>query len=79
MWSYLCMHCSGVISWTNEKPKSRTVHLIVLYLRKVCDKITDPWDTPGKNTGVGSHSPLQGIFLIQESNPGLLYCRQILP
>ena len=36
-----------------------------------------PWDSPGKNTGVGSHSLLQGIFLPQESNPGLLHCRQI--
>ena len=27
---------------------------------------------------VGSHSPLQGIFLTQGTNPGLLYCRQIL-
>ena len=24
-----------------------------------------PWDFPGKNTGVGCHSVLQGIFLIQ--------------
>ena len=24
-----------------------------------------PWDPPGKNTGVGSHSLLQGIFLTQ--------------
>ena len=31
-----------------------------------------------KNTGVGSLSLLQGIFLIQESNRGLLHCRQIL-
>ena len=37
-----------------------------------------PWDSPGKNTGVGSHSPLQGIFLTQGSNLGLLNCRQIL-
>ena len=37
-----------------------------------------PWDSPGKNTGGGSHSLLQGIFLTQESNPGLLHCRQIL-
>ena len=28
-------------------------------------------DSPGKNTGVGSHSLLQGIFLTQGSNPGL--------
>ena len=24
-----------------------------------------PWDFPGKNTGVGSHFLLQGIFLTQ--------------
>ena len=35
-------------------------------------------DSPGKNTGVGCHFLLQGIFLIQESNPSLLHCRQIL-
>ena len=31
-----------------------------------------PRDSPGKNTGLGSHSLLQGIFLTQGSNPGLL-------
>ena len=30
------------------------------------------------NTGVGSHSLLQGIFPTQRSNPGLLHCRPIL-
>ena len=35
-------------------------------------------DSPGKNTGVSSHSFLQGIFPAQGSNPGLLHCRQIL-
>ena len=33
---------------------------------------------PGKMTGVGCHFLLQGIFPTQESNPGLLHCRQIL-
>ena len=37
-----------------------------------------PWDSPGQNTGVGSLSLLKGIFPTQESNPGLLNCRQIL-
>ena len=37
-----------------------------------------PWNASGKNTGVGCHSLLQGIFLIQGSNPGLRHCRQIL-
>ena len=27
-----------------------------------------PWNSPGKNTGVGCHSFLQGIFLTQRSN-----------
>jgi len=30
-------------------------------------------DFPGKNTGVGFHALLQGIFLTQGSNPHLLY------
>ena len=28
-----------------------------------------PWDSPGKNTGVGCHALLQGIFPTQEWNP----------
>ena len=36
------------------------------------------WDFPGKNTGVGCHFFLQGIFPTQGSNLGLLHCRQIL-
>ena len=35
-------------------------------------------DSPGKNTGVGSHSLLQGIFSTQGMNPGLLHCRWVL-
>ena len=35
-------------------------------------------DSPGKNTGVGCHALLQGIFPAQRLNPGLLHCRQIL-
>ena len=39
-----------------------------------------PAEPPGKpmNTGVGSLSLLQGIFLAQESNQDLLHCRRIL-
>ena len=32
-----------------------------------------PWDFPGKNAGVGTHFPLQGIFPTQGSNPHLLH------
>ena len=40
-----------------------------------------PWNSPGKNTGVGCRFLLQGIFPTWGSNPGLLYLllsRQIL-
>ena len=37
-----------------------------------------PWNSPGKNTGVGSCSLLQGIFQTQGSDPGLQHCRWIL-
>ena len=37
-----------------------------------------PRNFPGKNSGVGSHFLLQGIFPTQGSNPGLQDCRRIL-
>ena len=36
------------------------------------------WNSAGKNSGVGSHSLLQGTFLTQGSNTGLLHYRQLL-
>ena len=41
-------------------------------------KLLCPWDSPGKNAGVGCHFLLQAIFLTQGSNPGLLHRMQIL-
>ena len=35
------------------------------------DWLLCPWGSPGKNTGVGCHALLQGIFRTQGSNPGL--------
>ena len=71
-----------------QRGKTRLMHLCCL-VAKLCwtlswhhgpqpTKLLCPWDSPGKNTGVGSHSLLQGIFLTQGLNRGLLYCRQIL-
>ena len=37
-----------------------------------------PWNSPGRNTGVGSHALLQVIFLTQGSNAGLPHCKQSL-
>ena len=41
-------------------------------------KLLCPWDSPGKNTGMGCHALLQGIFSTQGSNPHLLHCRWTL-
>ena len=38
----------------------------------------NPWNSLGKNTGMGSLPLLQGIFPTQGSNQGLPHCRQIL-
>ena len=37
-----------------------------------------PWSSPGRDTGVGSRSLLQGVFPTQGSNPGPPHCRQML-
>ena len=41
-------------------------------------RLLPPLGVSGKNAGVGCHALLQGTFLIQGSNPGLLHCRWIL-
>ena len=51
------------------------VRLCVTHRRQPT-RLPRPWDSPGKNTGVGCH--LQGIFPTQGSNPGLRHCRQML-
>ena len=44
----------------------------------VACRLLHPWDSLGKNTGVGCHFLLQGVFPTQGSNLGLLHCKQIL-
>ena len=52
--------------------------LVIQSSRTLETPLLCPWDSPGKNTGVGCHFLLQGIVLTQESNSGLLHCRRIL-
>ena len=40
--------------------------------------LNSPWHSPAQNIRMGSCFLLQGIFLTQESNQGLLHYRQIL-
>ena len=46
----------------------------------LCDsrRLLCPWNSPGKNTGVGCHFLLQGISPTQDPNSRLLFCGQIL-
>ena len=41
-------------------------------LRIVARRLLCPWDSPGKNTGVGYHTLLQRIFPTQGPNPFIL-------
>ena len=63
------MPSSGDLSNPGIKPRPSTLQVDSL-----------PTEPPGKplNTGVGSLSLLQGIFLTQELSQGLLHCRRIL-
>jgi len=39
----------------------------------MCYSLLCPWDSPGKNIGVGCHTFLQGIFMTQGLDPRLLH------
>ena len=68
---------SGRLSFPGVRERVCHVRLFVTPWT-VAAMLLCPRNFLGKNTGVGCHSLLQGIFPIQVSNLGLLYCRQIL-
>ena len=64
-------------------------HVVLCLVAQSCPTVGSPMDcslsdssvhgdSPGKNTRVGYHALLQGIFPTQGSNPGLMHCRWIL-
>ena len=63
-------------SSTNHAVKSESRSVVSDSLRP--HGLYSPRNSPGQNTGVGSLSFLQGIFLTQKLKWGLLHCRQIL-
>ena len=60
------------------KVASVVLDWLFVTLWTIAARLLCPWDSSGKNTGVGCYLLLWRIFLTQESNPGLLHCRQIL-
>ena len=73
----------SVPHWSTCFPCLKTVHVytfscsIVSYSFRPCGlqpaRLLCPWDSPGKNTGVGCCFLLQGIFPTQGLNPRLLH------
>ena len=72
--------------WSSTTYKALYLPLLCLVAQS-CLTLGDPMDytgssvhgdSPGKNTGVGCHSLLQGIFPTQRMNSGLPHCRWIL-
>ena len=76
-----------MLSVTNHQENAYLKHVpVYLHLCSVTSVVSDslrpyelqptrlfgPWDSPGKNIGVGCHFPLQGIFPTQELNQHLL-------
>ena len=71
---------SVTLSFLSSPVLSRSVMSNSLWLSMNCPPpgCSVHGDSPGRNTRVGCHAFLQGIFPTQGSNPGLLYCRWIL-
>ena len=77
----------GLINFKEKDHRTKVpLHHIMSRVCVSCSVVSDslwphgllcPWNSPGKNTGVGCHSLLQ-IFPIQRSNLGLPHCKQIL-
>ena len=70
------------LKYIYEKKVKMLVALLCLTLSDSMDlqpsRLLCPWNSPGKDTGVSSHSLLQKILLSQGLNPGLPHCRQVL-
>ena len=63
-----------VYSVTDKQLKKDTGKYRIYNFVDESSKINEPWDFPGKNTGVGCHFLLQRILPTQGSNPHLLHC-----
>ena len=91
-WSWLSSGNCGLLYHNGNKEEYVLVLVSAVKWSESCSIMSDslrphrleparlfrPWNSSGKNTGVGSLSLLQGIFLTQGLNPGLPHYRQIL-
>ena len=71
----------SIVDWMHACMRAQLLQLCpTLYDPMDCSPpgSSDHGDSTGRNTGMGCHALLQGIFPTQGSNPGLPHCRQIL-
>jgi hypothetical protein len=77
-----CLHSQFTFGWfwtaVWAAPMPRSLGLSSGVPWTVTPRLLCPWNSPGKTTGTGCHSLLQGIFLAQGWHLSLLHCRQIL-
>ena len=72
-WKHVCNTEHNRLLWKELCAQSLRRARLFVTLQTVARQLLCPWDPPGKNTGVGCHSLLQGIFLNQGLNPRLLF------
>ena len=80
LWAFLSSSEREAVRLTS--PSKSVSHSVVSNSLHPCElyptRLLCPWNSPGKNTGVGCHFLFQGIFPTQGLNPSLLHCRQTL-
>ena len=68
-------------AWVKRTAVHSAIELVprgAIHTFSLCMCLLCPWNSPGRNTEVGSHSLLQGIFSTQGLNLDLPHFRQIL-
>ena len=70
---YMLHACVNMYESVSHSVVSKSFQLHGLKHQLLC-----PWTSPFKNTGVVCHFLLQGIFVTQGLNPGLLHFKQFL-
>ena len=83
------LHCRQILCWWSQQGGPDDIYVLLCLGAQSCPTLYSPTDcsppgssvhgnSPGKNTRVGCHALLQGVFPTQGLNTALLHCRWIL-
>ena len=72
---YVTQYIQSILLWFQHVMclLSHFSHVQLCATQGTVARLLCPWDSPGKNTGVGCHALLQGIFPTQGLNQHLLH------